>query len=450
VNVSVTGTVTAPVVEVLDKSSAQVTTNNTPAIDLGSVVVSTSTTPYTFTINNTGTASLTGLVVATTSAGFTVSAPSATTIPVGGSATFTVTALLPATAGTITGKINITSNAPAFVVNVSATATTTPTATVSIPGITNGSTTPIDLGTVVENTSTAPKTITINNTGSLPLTINSIDSDNPVFAIGGLTFPATIPAGGSATFTIVGTPTTTGAVTGNIQIVSNDPNSPFKFKVKTTGKSAPTGGSLQVINNANNNEILVSNNDAILIGQNAAGLNVALYKITLKNDGIAPLTITNLVASSGFSSTALSPSGPIAPGASAVIMVSGTVPTNSAADRLGSITIVSDDASSPFILNLKVRLGTPTGVATALSTGAIDVYPNPTLGSSYLEFNGNFDDVNVVVYSVDGNIVMSQKLMSVGIAETAKLDKIDELAAGIYLVEVTTKQGKLVKRLIKQ
>jgi len=233
-----------------------------------------------------------------------------------------------------------------------------------------------------------------------------------------------------------------------ITIPSNDPNSPFKINVNTTGKAIPTGAILQVIDNANGDAI-VTNNDAtpILIGQNAINVAVAQYKFTLKNVGTTPITITSLPASSGFSCSAISPAGPIAPGASAIIMVSGT-PNNASAPRVGFITIMSNDA--PFVLNVSVRVGVPTAVSAALTANAIDMYPNPTTASSSLEFNGNFEDVNVVVYTIDGKTVITQKVASVVSSETTKINGVDELPAGIYLVEVTTTQGKLVKRLIKQ
>ena len=56
----------------------------------------------------------------------------------------------------------------------------------------------------------------------------------------------------------------------------------------------------------------------------------------------------------------------------------------------------------------------------------------------------------MVVYTVDGKPVLMQKVASVVAAETTPIANVEELPAGIYLVEVTTTQGKLVKRLIKQ
>lgn len=446
INVTATGVAASPIVEVFDNAMVSVPTNNSPAKSLGSVVVGNSSAPYTFTVKNTGNVALTGLAVATTSPGFVVGAPSSTTIAIGGSATFTVTGT-PATATTINGVINITSaNAAAYAVNVSVTGTSTPTGVVTIPGVTSGST--VDIGNAPVNSSTAPKTITITNTGSAPLTIGTITSSNPIFAVTQVS-PSTIAPGASGTFTITATPTSTTPALGVITIPSNDPNSPFTFNVKSTGTAIPTGAILQVIDNANGDAIVTSNGAPILIGQNSLNVAVAQYKFTLKNVGTTPITITGLPASSGFSSSSISPSGPIAPGGTAIIMVSGT-PNSASAPRVGSVTIQSNDANTPFILNVSVRVGVPTAVSSALTANAIDMYPNPTASSSSLEFNGNFEDVNVVVYTVDGKTVITQKLASVVSSETTKINGVDELPAGIYLVEVTTTQGKLVKRLIKQ
>ncbi|AXE18440.1 hypothetical protein DR864_12095 [Runella rosea] len=66
------------------------------------------------------------------------------------------------------------------------------------------------------------KTFTVQNTGSSPLNISSIVSNNGLFVVSGLTLPATITAGGSATFTVTFSPTATGVQNATITVNNND------------------------------------------------------------------------------------------------------------------------------------------------------------------------------------------------------------------------------------
>ena len=98
-------------------------------------------------------------------------------------------------------------------------------------------------------------------------------------------------------------------------------------------------------------------------------------------------------------------------------------------------------------MNVGVNVGTPTGVRTLSSTD-IQMFPNPTVGYSNIEFNGSFDDVVVTVYSADGSKAFTKAYSSV--IDGARQLEVQDLPAGVYFVEVATAQGKIVQRLIKQ
>ncbi len=441
VNVTVTATATpVPAVQVLNGGTV-VPNNNTPAVALPSAVVNTPSTAKTFTIKNTGTAALTvGTISA--SSGFTVTQVSpAGSIAAGGSATFTVSGTPTSTAAT-TGVITIPSNDPAtpYTVNVSVTGTAAPQATVTIPGVTNNGPA-VSIGSAVVGNPTAPHTFTISNTGSLPLNVGTITSSNPDFVVTQVS-PNPIPAGGTGTFTVTATPSAIGTSSGAITIPSNDPSSPFVINVSATGTGTPTGPSLQL----KGSSAIVANNSTVIIGANAINTPTNPYTFTITNIGSSDLTVTNVIATSGFSATQPFPAT-ITAGASQTFTVTG-IPNNSSATRYGTITIFSNDASSPFSMTVGVNVGTPTGIRALTSTD-IGMFPNPTtLGYSNIEFNGSFDNVVVTVYSADGSKAFTKEFSSV--IDASRQLEVQDLPAGVYFVEVSTAQGKIIQRLIKQ
>jgi hypothetical protein len=193
--------------------------------------------------------------------------------------------------------------------------------------------------------------------------------------------------------------------------------------------------------------LMPNNGAASSIGASPENTQTAAHEFIIKNITSAPLTVTSILAfpSPGFTATTVSPST-ISSNGTGTFTVRG-IPTDPNGPTAGTIVIQLSDGSS-FILNVTAEVGTTTGVAVALASNAVDLFPNPTTGISNLEFNGSFDNVSVTVYTADGSKVFVQVLSSVS-GSTKSLD-IEELPSGVYFVEVNTTQGKLVKRLIKQ
>ena len=131
----------------------------------------------------------------------------------GASCTFSAK-FIPTVAGTITGSMTIASNAsnPTLTVPLSGTGTVT-AGTLSIAPTTLG------LGSVVVGQSgTASGTITASGAS---VTVTAASSSNSVFSVGGLSLPATIPAGQSVPFTITFSPMVSGTVTATLTLTSN-------------------------------------------------------------------------------------------------------------------------------------------------------------------------------------------------------------------------------------
>jgi hypothetical protein len=193
--------------------------------------------------------------------------------------------------------------------------------------------------------------------------------------------------------------------------------------------------------------VVVNNSGTTNVGAALINTQTSSYTFTITNIGTTNLIVYAITASPGFSATQIFPSGAVASNASVTFTVTGT-PNDASNPRLGTITILSNDVNSPFTINVSANVGTPTGVATTLSSSDIELFPNPTTATSTIEFNGSFDDVVVTIYSADGSKAAVHSFSSV--IDTYRQLDVQTLPSGVYFVEVNTTQGKLVKRLIKQ
>ena len=164
--------------------------SNPTSLSFGSVTVG-SNQSLSETVTNTGGSSVTISQVGISGTGFSLSGITApVTLTAGQSASFTVT-FTPASAGSVSGNVTITSNA------------TNPTLTIPLSGTGAAAAgqlavTPatLALGSVVVGTSgTASGSLTASGAN---VTITAASSNNSVFSIGGLSLPVTIPAGQSA------------------------------------------------------------------------------------------------------------------------------------------------------------------------------------------------------------------------------------------------------------
>jgi hypothetical protein len=256
-DISITGIVSSSGPEINIKGNAvSIVDGATPAstsnaTDFGTVATSTNVTK-TYTIENTGSADLVltspfvqkslGLTE------FTITQPTLTTIPAGSSTTFSV-AFNSSTAGTFNENIEVLCNdTDEGVYNYAIKAIAeVPTPNITVKGnninIVSGDSTPsatdlTDFGTSIINTSSS-KNFTIENSGTGPLTINSITMNTGTsYTIAGIALPATIAVGGFTTFTINFNSLAAGTFTDTVIITNDDPtDSSYTFTV--TAKAVP-------------------------------------------------------------------------------------------------------------------------------------------------------------------------------------------------------------------
>ncbi len=114
------------------------------------------------------------------------------------------------------------------------------------PVITTSSST-LDFGVVPIGTS-GQVPLTVSNTGTADLIINSFVINNPVFSIPGTSLPDTIPAGGQIIYNTNFTPAAYDSAFGTLAIHSNDGGTPIK-NIALKGKGVYQGAYIYLVSN---------------------------------------------------------------------------------------------------------------------------------------------------------------------------------------------------------
>jgi hypothetical protein len=185
------------------------------------------------TVENTGGLSATISQVSVTGAGFGISGLSTPlTLTAGQSASFTIT-FAPQSSGNFGGSMAISSNASNPILIVSLSGSTAG----STPGQLSVSPATINVGSVTVGKS-GTQTGSLNATGA-SVAVTSVNVGSSEFAISGLSFPVTIPAGQSASFTVTFTPQASGVASVSAAFASDASNSPATATVEGTGVAAP-------------------------------------------------------------------------------------------------------------------------------------------------------------------------------------------------------------------
>ena len=290
-------------------------------VDFGNIVAG-QTGEQTITIENTGTAPLeiTGIESDGDVSGLTFE-PSMFTLEPNSSRTVTVT-FPSSTAGEFSGNINISSNDPNSATNTLSVSVIVQPPPVPVLAVQE---TAIDFGTV-EVAQTVQKIITITNTGTAPLEITGIESD-----VSGLTFEPSVfilSPNGSRTVTVTLPNATEGALSGSINISSNDPDR-AKHTLTISGIVQPRPVPAITVQET-----------AIDFGTVEAAQTVQ-KTFTVKNTGTAPLEIIG-IESDDVSGLTFEPSVfTLAPNGSQTVTV--TFPSSTAGEFSGSINILSND-----------------------------------------------------------------------------------------------------------
>ncbi|MGA8035654.1 MAG: choice-of-anchor D domain-containing protein [Candidatus Acidiferrales bacterium] len=347
------------------------------SLNFGQVVVGAGTSES-VVITNSGSETLDISKISVSGTGFKTSGLTAPmTLATGKTATLGVS-FTAAASGAATGAVTIASNATEAT-------TTIPLNGQGIEGAVAISPTTINFGSVALGT-TASQTVTLKNTGQASATISKITASGSGITISGMSAPATLKAGESASLTATFKPASTSTESGAISVTSS---------VSSAAITADWTGS-------GNSSALAITPSSVSFGSVTVGSD-ATQTIKLSNSGTASITISKLAASgTGMSASGLTIPYTLAAGKSATFTAEFK-PTGAATDS-GAITIDSNasTATSSIPLSGKGVASTIalTPSATSLSFGSVKV--GSALTESVTVTSSGNADANISTVTVSG------------------------------------------------
>ena len=225
------------------------------------------------------------------------------------------------------------------------------------------SATSLNFGNEALHKISAPQYVTLSNTGSGALTINSISSTSNNYSQSSNCpiSPNTLPASASCVITIRFTPSAVGTRTGSITINDNAAGSPQAISL--------TGNGVVSI-------VTLSSTDVVFAAAQLLGTSSTSKTVKLTNTSSTVAVNISAIAVSGdfalVSTTGQCPASGSVPAKSSCNLAFHFAPT-AVGTRYGAITITDSDAASPNIVGL---IGTGTAVklsAATLNMGSVAV-----------------------------------------------------------------------------
>jgi Abnormal spindle-like microcephaly-assoc'd, ASPM-SPD-2-Hydin len=316
--------------------------------------------------------------------------PASQTVTAGQTATFTVVAggtaplsyqwqknganIAGATAANYTTPATATSDSGStFRVVVNNTAGTVTSAAASltvnpapVPGIQLSSSS-INFGNDVVG-SNSSQALIITNTGTATLTIAQVTETGAAFGISGFSLPLNVNVGQQTIITVAFRPTSVGAVSGNISILSNAPSSPTAVGLTGTGIAATL--------------TLGISPASLSFGNVTTGTTSASQNVTITNTGNANVTISQMsVSGAGYTATGGGTPVTLTP-TQTLTLVTQFSPTV-AGSVSGSILIASNASGSPATVSI-----TGTGIAPVQHSVALSWTASTSVVSGYNVYRG--------------------------------------------------------------
>jgi Abnormal spindle-like microcephaly-assoc'd, ASPM-SPD-2-Hydin len=344
---------------------------NPSSLAFGNIQVGSSTS-LTETLTNSGGSSVTISAASASGTGFSLSGLALPlTLTAGQSTSFTVK-FAPTASGAASGSISITSNGgnPNLSVPLSGTGVAAGTLAAAPTSLSFGS---------VQVSQSTNLSETLTNTGGSSVTISQASVTGAGFSISGLSLPLTLATSQSVTFTATFAPTSAGAVSGNLSVVSNASNSPLGIALSGTGTAA---GQLAVSpTSLSFGNVVVGSNSALTGSLTASGAQVTINSASLTN--------------SEFALSGISLPLTLAAGQSAPFTVTFTPQASGATSA--SLSFSSTASNSPAVQTMTGTGTAPTQHTVALTWGAAsgavgyNVYRGTQSGGPYTMINTSLD-----------------------------------------------------------
>jgi ELWxxDGT repeat protein len=339
---------------------APVVTLSTAALAFANQPLNTHSASQSITLTNSGTAELmlTSITLTGTQAhDFALSRGCGTQLDVGASCAVSVD-FTPILTGPKASTVSIVDNAARSPHVITLSGTGTP----AVPAVTL-STAAVTFDDQPVNTYSAAKTITLANTGTVPLQLTSIaltGSQAHDFALS-KTCVSSLAAGANCAISVAFTPILTGPKTSTVSIVDSATGSPHVVALSDTG--TPSIG----------NPVVALSTTALTFADQPIHTSSAAKAITLTNSGKAPLALTSIVLTGNQAHDfALSKTcGPsLAVGAGCTVSVAFAPVL--AGPKTSTVSIVDNATGSPQVI--------------ALSGTGIAAVPAVTLSATTLAF----------------------------------------------------------------
>jgi hypothetical protein len=298
-----------------------------------------------------------GFAVSLSSNDAAVTVPSSVTVAAGASsASFSATVSSVTTAQTATLSANSGGTPLTFALQLKA----------AVPTLTVG-TSSLSFGSVSVNTATT-QTVSLSSTGTGSVTISSATISGLGFSISGATFPLTIGANQSTSLTIQFDPSTAGAASGQLTLVSNSSTG-----TSTTITLSGTGVPVLTALSCTNSSMTGSGTDACTVTLNAAATTGG-FTVGLSSNNSAVTVPSSVTVASGSASASFSATVSSVSTAQAVTLSAnaGTVSKTFALQLNAAVATLSINATS--IAFGSVNTNSPsTQTVTLTSTGALSV-----------------------------------------------------------------------------
>jgi len=308
--------------------------------------VGTTSAAQTVTVTNSGTDAL---AISSVAAGapFAVSAHTCTSA-LAPAATCTVSVTFaPAALGPATGTLTIASDG------------SNPTATVSLSGTGTGATADVSPASLAfDETYTgytsAPRTVTVTNSGNLPLNVTSASASGP-FAVSDNRCASAVAAQASCTVAVTFHPTAAGEQTGTLTIVSNS--------IHGDATASLSGMALLSV------PIAQLSTTELLFGNRHVGTASDPLPVTLTNTGRASMAVSSVAVTAGGAEFAQTNNCGMSVAANAGCTVQVTFTPSAAGSRVGLLSITDDATGSPHTVVLTGAGVIGTAVLTSTSMG---------------------------------------------------------------------------------